>query len=270
MYDLIDHIDNTYRTIDHRLYRGIGGHSMGGYGATKLGIKYYDLFGSISSHSGALVFDNLTDLIPDLMYETSWSPLGLFMPTNGFVSLFMFGASGAFSPNLNLPPWYVDLPVDYNGEIIESVWELWLPHDPLQIAQDSIDVLPLLDYYLDCGDQDEYYLEEHAINFHAFLNSFNFDHEYHIYSGYHWSDIDNRFAYSLIHHNDAFGVPAYILGDLNGDGTVTPIDTMTEIQIIMNNTFYNMYNSYAGDMDYNDKVDIMDLLLISDNLNLTN
>mgnify|MGYP003715270609 FL=1 len=31
-----------------------------------------------------------------------------------------------------------------------------------------------------------------------------------------------------------------------------------------------MYNSYAGDMDYNDKVDIMDLLLISDNLNLTN
>jgi len=105
IYDLIDHIDNTYRTIDHRLYRGISGHSMGGYGATKLGIKYYDLFGSISSHSGALVFDNLTDLIPDLMDETSWSPLNLFMPTNGIVSLFMFGASGSFSPNLNLPPW---------------------------------------------------------------------------------------------------------------------------------------------------------------------
>ena len=269
MYDLIDHIDNSYRTIDHRLYRGISGHSMGGYGATKLGIIYYDLFGSISSHSGALVFDNLTDLIPDLMYETSWSPTGLFMPTNGIISLFMFSASGAFSPNLSLPPWYVDLPVDYNEEIIESVWELWLSHDPLRIAQDSIDVLPLLDYYLDCGDQDEYYLEEHAINFHAFLDSFDYDHEYHIYSGYHWSEIDNRFAYSLIHHNDAFGIPAYTLGDLNGDGTVTPIDTMTEIQIIMNNTFYNMYNSYAGDMDYNNKVDIMDLLLISDNLNYT-
>jgi len=270
IYDLIEHIDNTYRTIDHRLYRGIGGHSMGGYGATKLGIKYYDLFGSISSHSGALVFDNLTDLIPDLMDETSWSPLNLFMPTNGFVSLFMFGASGAFSPNLNLPPWYVDLPIDYNGQIIESVWDLWLPHDPLQMAHDSIDVLPLLDYYLDCGDQDEYYFKEHAINFHAFLDSFNFDHEYHIYSGDHWTDIDSRYAFSLIHHNNAFGDPAYILGDLNGDGIITPMDTMTEIQIIMNNTFYNMYNSYAGDMDYNDKVDIMDLLLISDNLSLTN
>jgi S-formylglutathione hydrolase FrmB len=243
---------------------------MGGYGATKLGIKYYDLFGSISSHSGVLVFENLTDLIPELMYETSWSPLGLFLPTNGNVSLFMFGASGAFSPNLNLPPWYVDLPIDYNEQIIESVWDLWLPHDPLQIAQDSIDALPLLDYYLDCGDQDEYYLKEHAINFHAFLDSFNFDHEYHIYSGYHWSNIDNRFAYSLIHHNDTFGVPTYILGDLNGDGTLTPIDTMTELQIIMNNTFYNIYNSYAGDMDYNDKVDIMDLLLMSDSFNVTN
>ena len=268
MYDLIEHIDNTYRTIDHRLYRGIVGHSMGGYGATKLGIKYYDLFGSISSHSGALVFDNLTDLIPDLMDETSWNPLNLFMPTNGFVSLFMFGASGSFSPNLDLPPWYVDLPVDYNGDVIQSVWDLWMPHDPQRIAQDSINVLPLLDYYLDCGDQDEYYFQEHAMDFHAFLDSFNFDHEYHIYSGDHWTDIDSRYAFSLIHHNNAFGDPAYILGDLNGDGIITPLDTMTEIQIIMNNTFYNMYNSYAGDMDYNDEVDIMDLLLISDNINL--
>ena len=270
MYDLIDHIDNTYRTIDHRLYRGISGHSMGGYGATKLGIKYYDLFGSVSSHSGVLVFDNFTDLIPDLMYETSWNPLGFFLPTNGPVSFLMFGASGAFSPNLSLPPWNVDLPVDYNGDVIQSVWDLWMSHDPMRIAQDSIEVLPLLDYYLDCGDQDEYYFQEHAIDFHAFLNSHNFDHEYHIYSGYHWSDIDNRFSYSLIHHNDAFGVPAYVLGDLNGNGTITATDIMTEIQIIMNNTFYNMYNSYAGDMDYNNKVDIMDLLLISDNLNLTN
>jgi len=268
MYDLIEHIDNTYRTIDHRLYRGIGGHSMGGYGATKLGIKYYDLFGSISSHSGALVFDNLTDLIPDLMDETSWNPLNLFMPTNGFVSLFMFGASGAFSPTLDLPPWYVDLPIDYNGDVIQSVWELWMPHDPQRIAQESINVLPLLDYYLDCGDQDEYFLQEHAMDFHAFLDSLNFDHEYHIYSGYHWTDINSRYAFSLIHHNNAFGDPAYILGDLNGDGIITPMDTMTEIQIIMNNTFYNMYNSYAGDMDYNDEVDIMDLLLISDYLNL--
>ena len=270
IYDLIEHIDNTYRTIDHRLYRGISGHSMGGYGATKLGIKYYDLFGSVSSHSGALVFDNLTDLIPDLMDETWWNPFGLFMPTNGLVSLFMFGASGAFSPNLDLLPWYVDLPVDYNGDVIQSVWDLWMPHDPQRIAQDSISVLPLLDYYLDCGDQDEYYFEAHAMDFHAFLDSFNLDHEYHIYSGYHWTNIDSRYAFSLIHHNNAFGDPAYIMGDLNGDGMITPMDTMTEIQIIMNNTFYNMYNSYAGDMDYNDKVDIMDLLLISDNLNLTN
>ena len=270
IHDLINHIDSTYRTIDHRLYRGISGHSMGGYGATKLGIKYYHLFGSVSSHSGALVFNNLTDLIPDLMSETSWNPLGLFLPTNGIVSLFMFGASGAFSPNLNLPPWYVDLPINYNGEIVEPVWDLWVQHDPLHIAQDSIDVLPLLDYYLDCGDQDEYYFKEHAINFHGFLDSFNIDHEYHIYSGNHWSGFDNRFTFSLIHHNEAFGAPSYISGDLNNDGTITPIDIMTALQIIMNNTFYNIYNSYAGDLDYNDKIDIIDLLLISDKLNLTN
>ncbi|GIS57572.1 MAG: hypothetical protein CM1200mP1_15100 [Candidatus Neomarinimicrobiota bacterium] len=51
------------------------------------------------------------------------------------------------------------------------MWDLWIPHDPQRIAQDSINVLPLLDYYLDCGDQDEYYLQEHAMDFHAFLDS---------------------------------------------------------------------------------------------------
>ena len=74
----------------------------------------------------------------------------------------------------------------------------------------------------------------------------------------------------MIHHNEAFGAPSYISGDLNNDGTITPIDIMTALQIIMNNTFYNIYNSYAGDLDYNDKIDIIDLLLISDKLNLTN
>lgn len=47
--DLIPHVDSTYRTINNRLFRGIEGMSMGGYGALHLGFKYPELFGVISA-----------------------------------------------------------------------------------------------------------------------------------------------------------------------------------------------------------------------------
>lgn len=42
--DLITYIDNKYRTINDRLYRGLTGHSMGGFGTTRLALLYPDKF----------------------------------------------------------------------------------------------------------------------------------------------------------------------------------------------------------------------------------
>jgi S-formylglutathione hydrolase FrmB len=39
-----------------RAGRAIGGLSMGGYGAVKLGLKHHETFASVNSHSGALTF----------------------------------------------------------------------------------------------------------------------------------------------------------------------------------------------------------------------
>ncbi len=47
-------VDRTFRTIPAPAGRAIGGLSMGGYGAMKIGLKYPDLFGAVASHSGAL------------------------------------------------------------------------------------------------------------------------------------------------------------------------------------------------------------------------
>ena len=52
--DVIGLIDRTFPTIKSRQGRAIGGLSMGGYGAAKLGLKHPDLFCSVNSHSGAL------------------------------------------------------------------------------------------------------------------------------------------------------------------------------------------------------------------------
>src|SRR5690348_12361385 len=46
-HDLVAYIDAHYRTIPERASRGLVGHSMGGYGATRIGMKHADVFGSL-------------------------------------------------------------------------------------------------------------------------------------------------------------------------------------------------------------------------------
>src|SRR5689334_10341436 len=45
--DVVSYIDAHYRTIASRDSRGLVGHSMGGYGATRIGMKHADVFGSL-------------------------------------------------------------------------------------------------------------------------------------------------------------------------------------------------------------------------------
>jgi enterochelin esterase-like enzyme len=51
--DLISYIDKNYRTIAARKSRGIAGHSMGGYGALRIGMRNSSLFSVIYSMSPA-------------------------------------------------------------------------------------------------------------------------------------------------------------------------------------------------------------------------
>ncbi len=48
-------IEQRYRIRRERNARGIGGISMGGYGALRFALKYPRLFGSVSAHSAALI-----------------------------------------------------------------------------------------------------------------------------------------------------------------------------------------------------------------------
>lgn len=52
--ELVDFVDRTYPTRPERSSRAIGGVSMGGYGALRIGLGYAERFCSIHSHSGSL------------------------------------------------------------------------------------------------------------------------------------------------------------------------------------------------------------------------
>jgi putative tributyrin esterase len=52
--DVVALIDRTLPVKAERGGRAIGGLSMGGYGAVKLGLKHHEMFASVNSHSGAV------------------------------------------------------------------------------------------------------------------------------------------------------------------------------------------------------------------------
>jgi S-formylglutathione hydrolase FrmB len=58
--DVIGFVERTFNVKPAREGRAIGGLSMGGYGALKLGFKYPGLFCSVNSHSGAPGFARRT------------------------------------------------------------------------------------------------------------------------------------------------------------------------------------------------------------------
>jgi enterochelin esterase-like enzyme len=47
VHDVVEYMDSHYRTIANRTSRGLVGHSMGGYGATRIAMKHPNVFGSV-------------------------------------------------------------------------------------------------------------------------------------------------------------------------------------------------------------------------------
>jgi enterochelin esterase-like enzyme len=56
--DLVAYVDSHYRTIPDRASRGLGGHSMGGYGTIRIGMKRPDVFSSMYIMSACCLMNN--------------------------------------------------------------------------------------------------------------------------------------------------------------------------------------------------------------------
>ena len=69
--DVVGLVDRTFPVKAERSGRAIGGLSMGGYGAVKVGLKHHELFTSINSHSGAVAMLREQDRARELSPEFS-------------------------------------------------------------------------------------------------------------------------------------------------------------------------------------------------------
>jgi len=198
VHDVVSYIVRNYRTLQSRDSRGIMGHSMGGYGAVKLAMKNADVFGAVASHGGPLAWEIIRDAF--VAGAIAENPEGMQGPhPEKFNTTIIYSMCVAFSPNLDNPPFFVDLFFDYpTGTIIDEVWEKFQKNDSLSMLETyGANLASLNGIYLDVGDQDAFGTQYQTDAFHQALEAMGIEHAYEMYEGGHFDRIFEHFAISL-------------------------------------------------------------------------
>src|SRR5690349_15784098 len=153
--DLVAYIDAHYRTVPARESRGLVGHSMGGYGAARIGMKHPDVFGSLYIMSPCCLSARRAGPANP---ETEKALEAVKTPADSAKLPFglraQLASAAAWSPNPKKPPLYLDLPVE-NGEVRQDVIAKWAANAPLAFIDQYIGNLRRYRAIaIDVGDQD--------------------------------------------------------------------------------------------------------------------
>ncbi len=107
--ELVNYIDSHYRTLANRASRGLMGHSMGGYGTLRLGMKHPEVYSSLFAMSAAGMFET-GEATPALtqMEAVKTKEDALKIPSGQKSPL---ARAAAWSANPQNPPLFFDLPV---------------------------------------------------------------------------------------------------------------------------------------------------------------
>ncbi len=190
--DLVAYIDANYRTIPERASRGLVGHSMGGYGATRIGMKHADIFGSLyimspcclSARGAGPANTDLEKAVAAMKAPTDSATLSFFPRAQ-------LATASAWSPNPKNPPLYFDLPTK-DGVAQPEVLARWAANAPLAFVDQYIrDLRQYRAIALDVGDQDR--LKDDTLKLHEVLDTYGIANTFEIYAGNHTNKLADRF-----------------------------------------------------------------------------
>ena len=191
-HDLVAYIDAHYRTIPERVSRGLVGHSMGGYGAARIGMQHPEVFGSLYIMSPCCLSSR--NMRP-MDAATEAAVRGLKSPADSAALPWFvhpqLALAAAWSPDPKKPPLYFDLPYK-NGVARADVLAKWSANEPLAFIDQYID--NLREYRaiaMDVGDRDD--LRFDAGELHADLDRYGIANSFAIYHGTHTSAVAYRF-----------------------------------------------------------------------------
>lgn len=231
--------------------RAIAGHSMGGYGAMMLTLKYPMLFNATAAMSPPVAFEEFfkddpeyqvdiidrikffeLPLVRDSIEVAPGVKMAYFNPENLSIqtplSVIMYALSSMFSPVVKERTQYdlsyevpladlqngltigVDLPINVNGDIMESVKQRWLTYYDAYnyLNNKSASSYSSNHFYIDCGIYDVtdpnisqdgagFGIINHVRVFHELMLSKGIDHFYEEYNGNHSNQVYYRVQKAL-------------------------------------------------------------------------
>jgi enterochelin esterase-like enzyme len=189
--DLVNYIDGHYRTIPTPAARGLGGHSMGGYGVWKIGMKYPGIFSTLYGMSACC-------LMPEPLTRDQGKRIESLSLAEALKADFtiraMLASAAAWSPNPGKPPFYFDW-LTRDGVILQDILARWNANAPnAMVAQ----YVPALMGYsaigIEVGVQDRLIGVNKVLD--EQLTKFGIKHSYETYEGGH----SDRFAERVRDH----------------------------------------------------------------------
>ena len=189
--DLVGYVDGHYRTIADRRSRGLAGHSMGGYGTARIGMKHPETFGALYMMSPCCLSTRALGT-PDAATETAIRALRspADSATLSWGQRAQLATAAAWSPNPKAPPLYLDLPVK-DGVAQPDVLARWAANAPLAMLDQYVGNLRrYAAIAIDVGDRDG--LKDDAGKLHAALDSYGIANSFEVYPGDHTSGVAAR------------------------------------------------------------------------------
>ena len=186
--ELVAYVDGHYRTIARRESRGLAGHSMGGYGTLRLGMKHPEVYSALYAMNPCCLNPRAITAEEGRKYE------GLTpeqVAKGDFGTRANYAVAAAWSPDPSKPPFYADLATS-GGQIDPLVVAKWHANSPVAMVAQYVPALRSMTAIgLDTGDKDFVRADDEAM--HAELQRFHIAHDWELFEG----DHGNRFAERL-------------------------------------------------------------------------
>jgi enterochelin esterase-like enzyme len=201
--DLVTYIDEHYRTIPTRESRGLAGHSMGGYGTMRIGMKHPETFAALYAMSSCCLMNDparggdavLRAAQERGIAEGGEQAAGRQGAGGGFANA-LSAQAAAWAPNPDNPPQYFDLPFK-DGELQPLIAAKWLANSPLVMVDQYV---PSLKKYraisLDVGNADP--LGADNVGLDAALTRLGIEHAFEQYEGGHTNRVGERFEADVL------------------------------------------------------------------------
>jgi S-formylglutathione hydrolase len=194
--ELVAFIDKRYRTIARRDSRGLAGHSMGGYGTLRIGMKYPQVFSSIYALSPCCLGSFLT--------QNSGKPLPAEAVKSreeiakaDFGTKALLASAAAWSPNPGAPPLFLDLPAK-DGAPVPEVTARFAANAPLAMVHQYVfNLRSLKGIAFDAGTRDTN-IHATSVELDRILTQYQLAHEWTSYEGDHLNRIAERIETAML------------------------------------------------------------------------